>query len=302
MAQYRHPRLVGLDNRGHLTHSSQHAREARRAGIGDSGAAAASARIAVAFEEIVRVALDRVVALSDKRILAYEEAERGGGYARRYRELDAVSMDGGVAVFEIKATRSERSALRGIRQLEKTGEILQTGALGRSEGNRLVLVWVDTAGAPQREMNWSTAAAPSDLGGVLGEMPVVGRVRLMRLEARHVWQWRSELGIVGDEALWDEYQREAETADRRRALTEAGVSAADWPEELREPDRVVSRWATDTGGGAKESPLASALRRVLDGADDWQRALGRRSRITDRTGASHRLAARRGSVDRSSPR
>ena len=214
------------------------------------------------------MALGRVVTLSDDRILAYEEAGRGGGYVRRYRELDAVSVDGGVRAFEIKATRSERSALRGARQLEKTGEILRTGTLGRSEGNLFVLMWVDTGGLPQREMDWSPAAAPSDLRVVLDEMPVAGRVRLVRLEARHVWRRRGELEIVSDEGLWDEYQGEAEVAGRRRALTEAGVNAADWPEELREPERVATRWATDAEDTVKDSAMASALRRILDGAAD----------------------------------
>ena len=117
-------------------------------------------------------------------------------------------------------------------------------------------------------MEWLTVAAPSDLRVILDGMPVAGRMRLVRLEAHHVWHWRGELGIVSNEGLWAEYQDEVEAAGRRRTLAEAGVNAADWPEEQREPDRVVTRWVTDTGDVVKESAMADALRRILDeGAD-----------------------------------
>ena len=268
MARYRHPRLVGVDNRGYLVHSSEHARDARAPRVRDSGAVSASARIAVVFEEIVRAALARVVALSDDRILAYEEAEWGGGYARRYRELDAVSVDDGVRVFEIKASRSENAALRGTRQLGKTGAILRTGTPGRSKGVRLALLWVDTGGSPQREMDWFAATSPADLAAALGGTSVDERVRLARIAAHRAWSWKGELGVAADEGLWHEFRAEAEIADHRRTLTEAGVDSADWPEELREPERVVARWETDAGNTPKDSVMADALRRVLNQPPD----------------------------------
>lgn len=139
MVRYRHPRLVGLDNRGYLAVAAQHAREWRVARLRESGTAAASARIASVFEEIVRAAFARITVLSDNRILAYKEAEKGLGYVRRYRELDAVSVDGGVKVFEIKASRLEKAALRGAAQLRKAGAILGTGTVGRTKGIALAL-------------------------------------------------------------------------------------------------------------------------------------------------------------------
>ena len=268
MARYRHPRLVGVDNRGYLAHSSEHARDARAPRVRDSGAPSVSARIAVVFEEIVRAALARVLALSDDRILAYEETKRGGGYARRYRELDAVLVDDGIGVFEIKASRSENAALRGARQLGKTGAILRTGTLGRSTGVRLALIWVDTGGSPQREMDWFAATGPADLAAAVGGTSVAGRVRLVRMVAHRAWSWKGELGIAADEGLWHEFRAEAEIADHRRALTEAGVDAADWPEELREPHRVVARWDTDAGDTPRDSAMADALRRVLNRPPD----------------------------------
>ena len=101
----------------------------------------------------MHAALAQVVPLSDQRVLAYEEVVRGPGYVRRHRELDAISINDCVTVFDVKATRSEMAA-RGTSQLRKAGTILQTGTLGRTRGVALVLIWVDTGGRPIELADW----------------------------------------------------------------------------------------------------------------------------------------------------
>ena len=265
MDRYRHPRLVGLDNRGHLAKASVHARDMRMSRVHESGEAAASARIAGAFEEIVRAALARVVTLSDDRILAYEEAKNGPGYERRYRELDAVSVVDGVRIFEIKASRSEKAALRGTSQLRKAGVIVGTGTVGWRRGVALVLVWVDTGGNPVEGPDWLSVTDPTGLSVVVDAVLGAECACLVRIAARQAWAWRGELGVVVEEGVWDDYEAEAEIAQRRRALAEAGVDAEDWPADLRQSEPIGTRWQTGAEAARKDSGMANALRLALKG-------------------------------------
>lgn len=65
------------------------------------------------------------LALSDRRILEYEE-RRGGRSIRKYRELDGlVEGDRRLHVFEIKASRTAQSLRRGYGQLREVRETLR---------------------------------------------------------------------------------------------------------------------------------------------------------------------------------
>lgn len=77
-------------------------------------------------EEIIRSALSSRFTLSDRRILEYEE-RKGRSLNRKFRELDALVIEGQarVHVFEIKASRRTGAIHRAIRQLRETQAILK---------------------------------------------------------------------------------------------------------------------------------------------------------------------------------
>jgi hypothetical protein len=77
-------------------------------------------------EEILRSALSSRFALSDRRILEYEE-RKGRSLNRKFRELDALVIEGQtrVHVFEIKASRRTAAIHRALRQLRETQTILK---------------------------------------------------------------------------------------------------------------------------------------------------------------------------------
>lgn len=262
MDRYRHPRLVGLNNRGYLAEGSMHARQTRMAKLREAGEATAATRIASAFEEIVRAALARVVPLSDNRVLAYEEAGKGPGYVRRHRELDAVLIGDFVTVFEIKATRSETAALRGIAQLRKAGTILRSGTLGRTRGVALVLVWVDTGSGPAEVAEWLPVENPDSLSRSVDAVRETERACLVRISAPDAWAWRRELGVVVQDILWEDYEAEAAIAERRRALTEAGVDPSNWPADLSAMP-TATRWQARDETAGEDSTMAAALRQAL---------------------------------------
>lgn len=76
-------------------------------------------------ETVLRSALSERFSLSDRRIVEYEE-RIGRGLQRKYRELDAVILEGQsrIHVFEIKASRRTGSIHRALRQLRDTRSIL----------------------------------------------------------------------------------------------------------------------------------------------------------------------------------
>jgi hypothetical protein len=76
-------------------------------------------------ETVLRGALAERFPLSDRRFLEYEE-RIGRGLQRKYRELDAVVLEGQsrIHVFEIKASRRAGAIHRALRQLRDTRSIL----------------------------------------------------------------------------------------------------------------------------------------------------------------------------------
>jgi len=77
-------------------------------------------------ETLLRAALAARFGLSERRILEYEQ-QIGRSWQRKYRELDALVIDGQtrVHVFEIKASRRAGALHRALRQLADTQAILK---------------------------------------------------------------------------------------------------------------------------------------------------------------------------------
>lgn len=218
MNRYRHPRLLALDDRAYLEEMSVRAELSRMGRFRERGERSASSRIALAFEKIVRASLARASEVSDNRILAYEEFHSLFGYTRRYRELDAIFIETAVTVLEIKATRSEKSAMKGTRQLRKTGQILASGTLGQTHEIVLVLLWIDTGGRPTAKVTWQPVATPDELASTVFGIAHNDRPYFyIRVTAEEAWSWRQEIDITIEDELWDEYEKE-KLADARQLL------------------------------------------------------------------------------------
>ncbi|HEY0603380.1 MAG TPA: hypothetical protein VGD58_10735 [Herpetosiphonaceae bacterium] len=119
-------------------------------------------------ETVLRSALSERFVLSDRRIVEYEE-RIGRGMQRKYRELDAVILDGKsrIHVFEIKASRRTGSIHRALRQLRDTRAIL---SLAFPSVSTTVLL-VDTGIITEAERDELAAApdAPERLPQTLAE-------------------------------------------------------------------------------------------------------------------------------------
>ena len=262
--RYRHSRLLALDNREYLEEMSVRASQTRMAKLREPGAASAATRIGIAFEELLRTGLSRVTNLSDDRVLAYEERRSRGGYTKKYRELDAVAIRGKtLTVFEIKASRSERTALKGIRQLEKTSEILESATIGRTQRIELVLIWVDTGSNAVDIANWLLVNDSDELSCIFNEIYDMERPLLVRILAQAAWDWYQALDIARDDGLWIEHEKEKEIAQRRRELTEAGVDTIDWPADLRKRE-TTTRWRAEDKTSGGEQAMAAAIRQAFD--------------------------------------
>lgn len=119
-------------------------------------------------ETVLRGALSERFSLSDRRIVEYEE-RIGRGMQRKYRELDAVILEGQsrIHVFEIKASRRTGSIHRALRQLRDTRSIL---SLAFPSVSTTVLL-VDTGIITEAERDELAAApdAPERLPQTLAE-------------------------------------------------------------------------------------------------------------------------------------
>ena len=119
-------------------------------------------------ESVLRNALAARFTLSDRRILEYEE-RIGRNWQRKYRELDAVVVDGQarIHVFEIKASRRAGALHRAFRQLRDTRAILMLAFPSVSTS----ILLVDTGIITQAERAELAAApdAPERLPQTLAE-------------------------------------------------------------------------------------------------------------------------------------
>lgn len=224
MNLYRHPRLLALDNGEYLAEMSVRADLTRIGRLREPSETSASSRIAAAFEEIVRTALTRASKNSENRVLAYEEFHTRFGYTRRYRELDAIYVSTAITVLEIKATRSEKSALKGRRQLRKIDEILASGTLGRTHKVVQVLLWIDTGANSPEFAAWQTAETPEELSVmVFDDAQDTEPLRRVRVPAIDAWAWRQKFDVLVEEGLWEALEKEQLAVERRRvSLAQSG--------------------------------------------------------------------------------
>lgn len=119
-------------------------------------------------EQVLREALAARFPLSDRRILEYEE-RIGRGVTRKYRELDALIVDGQarVHVFEIKASRRAGALHRALRQLRDTQAILRLAF--RAVGATVLFVDTGTLSAEEQAEIAAAEDAPERLPQTLAQ-------------------------------------------------------------------------------------------------------------------------------------
>lgn len=154
MKRFARPRVVAFDDPAYLRHVAQMKLErannrpvrppAQRDLFGGEAEAVVRRRLADRFE------------LDERRILEYDE-RIGPSMLRKYRELDALSVDAptAVQVWEIKAGRRPGSLHRALRQLRETKAILLSAF--RSIRCGIVFVDIGTAGHQKRQLGPSSS-------------------------------------------------------------------------------------------------------------------------------------------------
>ena len=236
MAKFRHPRLITPNAREYLDFCSRHAATNRLTRIGGRRVDHASSQAGIVFEEIVRAGLSQGGRLSDKRILAFEEARLGRGHLRRYRELDAVSVRSDTRVFEVKSSCSPNGIRAGVRQLRRTAAILRSGSLGTARPLVLLLIWVDTsANRNFGDVEWKEIRNLHDLRALVHLPLAPGSPHVFRIAADVAWKWSGELGLEIDENLPMDLRAEIADAETRRSLKGGGVPDHDRPVDLKQP-------------------------------------------------------------------
>ncbi len=205
-------------------------------------------------ETLLRAWLAEHFALSDRRILEYEE-RKGRSWQRKYRELDAAIVDGHARahVFEIKASRRAVALHRALRQLRETAAILKLAFPTVC----LTVMVVDT-GMPTPQERDELAAAPDapehlpqTLDDAIAEHADVRRVAT--LDVLTAFPPDVELVVLSLADLI--------------ALADGAPLSLDW--EGDEVDDVATEAAQPSAplyssgaDEAEESPFAAALRRA----------------------------------------
>jgi hypothetical protein len=122
--RFNRPRLISFDDPAYQRHVAQ--MQLQRANQRAIRPPSQRDRFGSEVEAVVRSALESRFALSERRIVEYEERV-GRSWQRKYRELDGVALDGQtrVQVFEIKASRRAGALHRALRQVRDTQAILK---------------------------------------------------------------------------------------------------------------------------------------------------------------------------------
>lgn len=156
MKRYARPRLVTFDDPAYKRHVEQMKLE--RANNRPLRPPSQRDLFGGEVEALVREQLAVHFGLSDRRILEYDE-RIGANMRRKYRELDAVVVDGqaAVLVWEIKASRRPGSLYRALRQLRETKAILALAYPSVACG----IVFVDTGTITLAERAELQAAQPA---------------------------------------------------------------------------------------------------------------------------------------------
>ncbi|HEX6289978.1 MAG TPA: hypothetical protein VFZ66_12350 [Herpetosiphonaceae bacterium] len=207
-------------------------------------------------ETVVRDTLAARLTLSDRRILEYEE-RIGRSWQRKYRELDAVVLDGQsrIHVFEIKASRRAGALHRALRQLRDTYAILALAFPGVSAS--IVLVDTGIVTAEERDALAAAPDAPERLPQTLDEA-IAEHDELRRVAALDELQpfpAAIEVAVLDVEALI------ALAGDRPLSL--------DWDEdeaaEAEPPPAPEEHFYSTPEDDEAESPLAAAFRKANQG-------------------------------------
>jgi len=166
MKRYARPRLVTFDDPAYRRHVEQMKLE--RANNRPTRPPSQRDLFGGEAEALVREQLAARFALGERRILEYDE-RIGANMRRKYRELDAVVVDGqtAVQVWEIKASRRPGSLHRALRQLRETKAIL--GLAYPSVVCSLIFVDTGTITAAERAALEAAADAPERLPQTLDE-------------------------------------------------------------------------------------------------------------------------------------
>ncbi len=201
------------------------------------------------------------LALSERRILEYEE-RRGKRAAIKYRELDALVLDGRSAwVFEIKASRTAQSLRRAASQLQETRAILRLLYPHVYATILLVDTGIPTADEVAALMAGpeQPTRTPATLDGTIAAMTDIRRV--------------ADLDACGDDATAIDLL--CFSVDDIIALVGAENLALDWEaheeiEDFAPPVDAGPAYSTaDDADDTDDNPLAAALRRAgLKGGQD----------------------------------
>ncbi len=212
--------------------------------------------------------------LSERRIVEYLE-HRGRSAIKKYRELDAVIIPDqkSIQIFEIKASQKAASIRRAVQQLRDTRAILgmlffrvhttillvDTGILNAQEVTELMRS-EDAPPMPPPTLDEVLALVPQvKLVGSLEERdPNPEVVNLIRFGVDDI------IALAGAENLhlnWDE--QDEESADAAEEAETAEESSG----------KPHYAYTTDEASAEEEddNPLATALRRAIEGKDDKAR-------------------------------
>jgi hypothetical protein len=203
-------------------------------------------------EQLLRAALAQRFELSDRRILEYEE-RKGRNWQRKYRELDALVVEGQtrVHVFEIKASRRTGALHRALRQLRDTRSILELAFRTVSATVLLVdtgLLTAEEQAAIAAEED-APERLPQTLADALAEHPEVRQVET--IGALQPFPDAIELVVL--------------SVDEIIALANGAPLSLDWEadeeDEPAEPPAPSGEPLYSTEDEA-ESPFAAALRKA----------------------------------------
>lgn len=203
-------------------------------------------------EELLRTALSARFDLSERRMLEYEE-RKGQSWQRKYRELDAVVVEGQarVHIFEVKASRRTGALHRALRQLRDTREILQLAF--RSVSTTVLLVDTGLLTADEQAEIMAAEDAPERVPQTLADaLAEHSEVRMVEsLAALQTFPDAVELVVL--------------SVDEIVALAAGAPLSLDW--ELDEEDEPATTPSPSSAplystADEEESPFAAALRKA----------------------------------------
>lgn len=255
MNRFNRPRLIGFDDPAYQRHVEE--MKLQRANQRAIRPPTQRDLFGGEVETVLRSALEPRFTLADRRILEYEE-RKGRAWQRKYRELDAVALDGHtrVHVFEIKASRRVGALHRALRQLRDTEAILR---LAFRHVSTTVLV-VDTGMITAEERDELAKELhpddrlPQTLPEALEAYPDLRRVDA--IEELSAFPDRIELLVLSLNQLIDM------AGDMPLSLD---WDADEEEDEPAPPPPSGPLYSTADDADADESPLAAALRRAQGG-------------------------------------